>query len=49
MHYRRKQDPQELEQLIESKGLQVALAQISGLEANSDVVVAAANADNATK
>ncbi|MNP85406.1 Mannitol-1-phosphate 5-dehydrogenase [compost metagenome] len=51
MHYRSEQDPQALElaELIDAKGPQAALAQISGLEANSDVVVEAVNAYNATK
>ena len=51
MHYRSDQDPQaiELAQLIDDKGAQAALAQISGLDANSDVVVEAVNAYNATK
>ena len=51
MHYRSEQDPQaqELAQLIDDKGAQAALAQISGLDANSDVVVEAVNAYNATK
>ena len=45
------QDPQaiELAQLIDDKGPQAALAQISGLDANSDVVAEAVNAYNATK
>jgi len=51
MHYRSEQDPQaqELAQLINDKGPQGALAQISGLDANSDVVVEAVNAYNAIK
>ncbi|MNW22931.1 Mannitol-1-phosphate 5-dehydrogenase [compost metagenome] len=51
MHYRSEQDPQaqELAQLIDTKGPQAALAEISGLEANSSVVVEAVNAYNATK
>jgi len=49
MHYRSEQDPQaiELAQLIEEKGPQAALAQISGLDATSDVVAEAVNAYNA--
>ncbi|MFZ5295921.1 mannitol-1-phosphate 5-dehydrogenase [Enterobacter chuandaensis] len=51
MHYRSEQDPQaiELAQLIDDKGAQAALAQISGLDASSDVVAEAVNAYNATK
>ena len=51
MHYRSEQDPQsiELAQLIDDKGAQAALAQISGLDANSDVVAEAVSAYNATK
>lgn len=51
MHYRSEQDPQaqELAQLIGDEGPQAALAQISGLDANSNVVVEAVNAYNATK
>ncbi|WP_105605568.1 mannitol-1-phosphate 5-dehydrogenase [Cronobacter sakazakii] len=50
MHFRSKDDPQaqELAQLIADKGPQAALAQISGLDANSDVVASAVNAYNAT-
>ena len=48
MHYRSEQDPQaqELEQLLAAKGPQATLAEISGLEANSDVVAEAVNAYN---
>ena len=51
MHYRSEQDPQaiELAQLIDDKGAQAALAQISGLDASSDVVAEAVNAYNAIK
>ena len=51
MHYRSEQDPQaiELAQLIDDNGAQAALAQISGLDANSDVVAEAVSAYNATK
>ncbi|MNL47501.1 Mannitol-1-phosphate 5-dehydrogenase [compost metagenome] len=51
MHYRSEQDPQaiELAELIDTKGPQEALAQLSGLEAKSDVVLEAVNAYNATK
>lgn len=51
MHYRSEQDPQaiELAQLIVDKGAQAALAQISGLDANSDVIAEAVSAYNATK
>ncbi|EGT4277639.1 mannitol-1-phosphate 5-dehydrogenase [Cronobacter sakazakii] len=50
MHFRSEDDPQaqELAQLIADKGPQAALAQISGLDANSDVVALAVNAYNAT-
>ncbi|EGT5763334.1 mannitol-1-phosphate 5-dehydrogenase [Cronobacter sakazakii] len=50
MHFRTEDDPQaqELAQLIADKGPQAALAQISGLDANSDVVASAVNAYNAT-
>ncbi len=49
MHYRSEQDPQaqELAALIEEKGPQAALAQISGLDASSPVVNEAVNAYNA--
>ncbi|WP_312951440.1 mannitol-1-phosphate 5-dehydrogenase [Superficieibacter sp.] len=51
MHYRSEQDPQaqELATLIEEKGPQAALAQISGLDAHSDVVAEAVADYNATK
>ncbi len=51
MHFRSVEDPQaqELAALITEKGPQAALAQISGLDANSDVVAEAVNAYNATK
>ena len=51
MHYRSEEDPQaqELAALIDEKGPQAALAQVSGLDANSDVVAEAVNAYNATK
>ena len=39
----------ELAQLIDAKGPQAALAEVSGLEASSDVVVEAVAAYNATK
>ncbi|EOI5727203.1 mannitol-1-phosphate 5-dehydrogenase [Cronobacter malonaticus] len=50
MHFRSEDDPQaqELAQLIADKGPQAALAQISGLDANSDVVASVVNAYNAT-
>ncbi|EGT5661702.1 mannitol-1-phosphate 5-dehydrogenase [Cronobacter dublinensis subsp. dublinensis] len=50
MHFRSADDPQaqELAQLIAYKGPQAALAQVSGLDANSDVVAGAVNAYNAT-
>ncbi|WNN48643.1 mannitol-1-phosphate 5-dehydrogenase [Siccibacter colletis] len=48
MHYRSEQDPQaqELAQLIDEKGPQAALAQVSGLDAQSEVVADAVNAYN---
>ena len=51
MHYRSEEDPQaqELAALIDEKGPQAALAQVSGLDANSDVVLEAVNAYNAKK
>lgn len=51
MHYRSEEDPQaqELAQLIDEQGPQAALAQVSGLDANSDVVVEAVTVYNATK
>lgn len=51
MHFRSDEDPQaqELAALITEKGPQATLAQISGLDANSDVVAEAVNAYNATK
>ena len=51
MHYRSEEDPQaqELAALIDEKGPQAALAQVSGLDANSDVVAEAVNAYIATK
>jgi len=51
MHYRSAEDPQaqELAQLINDNGPQAALAQVSGLDANSEVVVEAVNVYNATK
>ena len=51
MHYRSEQDPQaiELAQLIDAKCPQAALAEVSGLEASSDVVVEAVAAYTATK
>ena len=39
----------ELAALIDEKGPQAALAQVSGLDANSDVVLEAVNAYNAKK
>ncbi|WP_105664203.1 mannitol-1-phosphate 5-dehydrogenase [Cronobacter dublinensis] len=50
MHFRSADDPQaqELAQLIADKGPQAALAQVSGLDANSDIVAGAVNAYNAT-
>ncbi|EOV0648051.1 mannitol-1-phosphate 5-dehydrogenase [Cronobacter turicensis] len=50
MHFRSEDDPQaqELAQLIADKGPQAALAQVSGLDANSDVVALAVQAYNAT-
>ncbi len=49
MQFRSADDPQaqELAQLIADKGPQAALAQVSGLDANSDVVAEAVNAYNA--
>ena len=49
MHYRSAQDPQaqELEALINEKGPQATLAQVSGLDADSEVVAAAVSAYNA--
>ncbi|ACT04946.1 Mannitol dehydrogenase domain protein [Dickeya chrysanthemi Ech1591] len=49
MHYRSEQDPQaqELAALIASEGLQAALAQISGLDADSEVVGKAVSVYNA--
>lgn len=49
MHYRSEQDPQaqELAALLKEKGPQAALADISGLDANSDVVAQAVEAYNA--
>ena len=49
MHYRSEQDPQaqELAQLIAEKGPQATLAQISGLDANSEAVAQAVKAYNA--
>ena len=46
MHYRSAQDPQaqELEALLNSVGPQAALAQVSGLDANSEVVAAVVKA-----
>jgi len=46
MHYRSAQDPQaqELEALLEKVGPQAALAQVSGLDANSEVVAAVVKA-----
>ena len=51
MHYRSAEDPQaqELEALINAKGPQAALAEISGLDAHSDVVVEAVNDYNASR
>ncbi|WP_426446534.1 mannitol-1-phosphate 5-dehydrogenase [Siccibacter colletis] len=48
MHYRSEHDPQaqELAQLIDEKGPQAALAQVSGLDAQSEVVADAVNAYN---
>ncbi len=50
MHYHSSEDPQaqELAQLIADLGPQAALAQVSGLDANSDVVVEAIAAYQAT-
>ncbi|HBS6199444.1 TPA: mannitol-1-phosphate 5-dehydrogenase, partial [Klebsiella pneumoniae] len=49
--FRSEDDPQaqELAALIDEKGPQAALAQISGLDANSDVVKAAVALYNASK
>ncbi|MBP2168932.1 mannitol-1-phosphate 5-dehydrogenase [Erwinia toletana] len=49
LHYRSDQDPQaqELVALLEKSGPQATLAQVSGLDANSDVVLAAVKAYNA--
>lgn len=51
MHFRSEEDPQaqELAALINEKGPQAALAQISGLDAASAVVTEAVNDYNATK
>lgn len=51
MRFRSEDDPQaqELAALIADKGPQAALAQISGLDANSEVVTGAVNAYNAFK
>ena len=51
MHFTSEDDPQaqELTALIAEKGPQEALAQISGLDVNSEVVAEAVNAYNATK
>ena len=51
MHFRSEEDPQaqELAALIAEKGPQAALAQISGLDAASEVVAEAVNDYNATK
>lgn len=48
MHYRSAEDPQaqELEKLLAEKGPQATLAEISGLDANSDVVAEAVSAYN---
>lgn len=50
LHYRSDQDPQaqELATLLEKQGVQATLAQISGLDAQSEVVSAAVKAYNAT-
>lgn len=50
LHYRSDQDPQaqELATLLEKQGVQATLAQISGLNAQSEVVSAAVKAYNAT-
>lgn len=49
MHYRSAEDPQaqELEKLLAEKGPQATLAEISGLDANSDVVAQAVKAFDA--
>ena len=49
LHYRSEQDPQaqELQQLLESKGVQAALAELSGLDIHSDVVAKAVKAHQA--
>ncbi|ATF90614.1 mannitol-1-phosphate 5-dehydrogenase [Cedecea neteri] len=49
MHYHSEQDPQaqELKQLLADKGLQAALAEVSGLDANSEAVTEAVKAYNA--
>lgn len=49
MHYHSEQDPQaqELKQLLAAKGPQAALAEVSGLDANSDAVTEAVKAYNA--
>lgn len=51
MHYRSAEDPQaqELEVLINAEGPQTALAQISGLDADSGPVIEAVDVYNATK
>ncbi|RPH28813.1 mannitol-1-phosphate 5-dehydrogenase [Buttiauxella warmboldiae] len=48
MHYRSEQDPQaqELEKLLAAKGPQATLAEISGLDVNSDAVAEAVSAYN---
>ena len=48
MHFRSEDDPQaqELAALITDKGPQAALAEISGLDANSDVVIEAVRVYN---
>ena len=48
LHYRSDQDPQaqELAELINRQGVQATLAQVSGLEAESEVVKAAVAAWN---
>ena len=48
MHFRSEDDPQaqELAALIADKGPQAALAEISGLDANSDVVIEAVRVYN---
>jgi mannitol-1-phosphate 5-dehydrogenase len=49
LHYRSEQDPQaqQLQELLESKGVKAALAELSGLDIHSDVVAKAVKAHQA--